>query len=133
MSKLTDAGYPSDWSRVARECKERASWTCQGCGAAHGTWGSRDRAGRFLQVDKNRMRAEGHGAPPFMRRLSRGGYVKVVEVILQAAHLDGTPSNCDPSNLRALCQVCHLAYDLAQHVRTGAVTRRRRMGTPDLF
>ena len=25
--------YPPDWPRLSRQCKERAGWVCQGCGA----------------------------------------------------------------------------------------------------
>jgi 5-methylcytosine-specific restriction endonuclease McrA len=32
-------------------------------------------------------------------------------VVLTIAHLDHTPENNDPSNLRALCQRCHNRYD----------------------
>lgn len=28
--------------------------------------------------------------------------------VLTVHHLDGDPSNCDPDNIRALCQRCHL-------------------------
>jgi hypothetical protein len=34
-------------------------------------------------------------------------------VALTVAHLDQQPENCDPGNLRALCQKCHGAYDAA--------------------
>lgn len=30
---------------------------------------------------------------------------------LTVAHLDHKPMNCDPSNLKAMCSVCHLKYD----------------------
>lgn len=42
-------------------------------------------------------------------------------VILTIAHLDHTPENCAPDNLRALCQKCHNKYD-AKH---RAETRRK--------
>lgn len=130
---MTPGGYPTDWEAIARGVKDRAGWCCEDCGAKHGDWGSRDRAGRFLRVDPAEMRKLGHGVPPFRRRLSRGGYVKVVVIIVQAAHLNQTPSDCRPENLRCLCRRCHLAYDLGQHVRNAGVTRRRKMGTIDLF
>ena len=126
-------GYPRDWPEIARRVKERAGWRCEGCGAPHGAWGSRDRQKRFIRQDPAKMRALGHGKPPFRLRLSRGGYVKVVEVILQAAHLNGEPSDVRDENLKSLCQVCHLDYDLAQHVRNAAATRRRKMNTLELF
>ncbi len=39
---------------------------------------------------------------------------KMVRIVLTIAHLDHTPENCDPDNLRALCQRCHNRYD-AEH------------------
>ncbi|MFW3477218.1 hypothetical protein ACN24M_24540 [Streptomyces microflavus] len=45
-------------------------------------------------------------------------------VILTVAHLDHTPENCDPANLRAMCQGCHLHYDKDHHRQTAAATRR---------
>jgi hypothetical protein len=35
-----------------------------------------------------------------------GAYVR-----LTVAHLDHTPENCDPANLRAWCERCHNTYD----------------------
>ena len=48
-------------------------------------------------------------------------------VVLTVAHLDHNPANCAPENLRALCQACHLAHDAAQHAKSAAATRRRRL------
>ncbi len=45
-------------------------------------------------------------------------------VVLTTAHLDHTPENCAPENLRAMCQGCHLHYDREHHARTRAATRR---------
>ena len=54
-------------------------------------------------------------------------------VVLTVAHLDHTPENCSPDNLRALCQKCHLAYDREHHARTRSATRRRISAQADLF
>ena len=48
------------------------------------------------------------------------------KVVLTVAHLDHTPANCTPDNLRALCQRCHLRYDAKHHSKNAAQTRRRR-------
>lgn len=40
------------------------------------------------------------------------------KVVLTIAHLDHTPENCDPSNLRALCQKCHNQYDAPHRAET---------------
>lgn len=44
-------------------------------------------------------------------------------VVLTVAHLDHTPENCDPANLRAMCQGCHLHYDRDHHAETRSTTR----------
>jgi 5-methylcytosine-specific restriction endonuclease McrA len=53
------------------------------------------------------------------------------KVVLTVAHLDHTPSNCDPANLRALCQRCHLRYDAQHHAQTAAQTRQNRVIAAD--
>lgn len=46
------------------------------------------------------------------------------KVVLTTAHLDHTPENCDPSNLRAWCQKCHNRYDAPMR-RAGIKSRFR--------
>lgn len=36
-------------------------------------------------------------------------------VVLTVAHLDHIPENVDDSNLKAMCQRCHLRYDAHHH------------------
>jgi 5-methylcytosine-specific restriction endonuclease McrA len=45
-------------------------------------------------------------------------------VVLTVAHLDHTPENCAPENLRAWCQRCHNAYDAPMR-RAGIAARRQ--------
>ena len=45
-------------------------------------------------------------------------------VVLTIMHLDHTPENCDPENLKAACQKCHNSYDAP--VRAAGVKRRRK-------
>lgn len=53
----------------------------------------------------------------------RNGDRVLVKIVLTIAHLDHTPENCDPENLRALCQKCHNHYD----AKYRADNRKRRM------
>lgn len=55
------------------------------------------------------------------------------KVVLTIAHLDHTPENCDLSNLRALCQKCHLTYDAKHHASTAKHTRAMKEKTLSLF
>lgn len=51
------------------------------------------------------------------------------KVVLTVAHLDRDPRNCDPSNLAACCNRCHLTYDAEQHRIQASHTRAvRRAG-----
>ena len=53
-------------------------------------------------------------------------------VVLTIAHLDHTPENCDMSNLRALCQKCHLSYDAKHHAANASHTRAMKEKTLSL-
>lgn len=48
------------------------------------------------------------------------------KIVLTVAHRDHDPMNCDPENLRAYCQRCHLRYDQVHHMR------KRRPPQPEL-
>lgn len=42
----------------------------------------------------------------------------IIMIVLTVAHLDHTPENCSPDNLRALCQRCHNRYDAKHRAET---------------
>ncbi len=48
-------------------------------------------------------------------------------VVLTVAHLDHTPENVHPANLRAMCQGCHLHYDRDHHAETARATRTAKL------
>jgi len=48
------------------------------------------------------------------------------KVILTVAHLDHNPENCSEENLKALCQKCHLNYDLKYHIENRKITIAKR-------
>jgi len=54
-------------------------------------------------------------------------------VVLAAAHLDSDPTNNRLTNLRALCQRCHMLHDRPHHLVQRRVTYRRRLAIGDLF
>ena len=95
--------YPADWPAISRAIKERAGWQCECLGECGRNTHKGDRC-------PNR-----HGQPAY-------GTGSIV--VLTTAHLDHTPENCDPENLRAMCQGCHLHYDKDHHRQTAAATRR---------
>lgn len=93
--------YPDDWGEISLAIKNRAGWRCE----CEGECGRGTHRGRC----PNR-----HGYP---------AYGSGSTVILTTAHLDHVPEHVDPSNLKAMCQGCHLHYDKEHHARTRAETR----------
>ena len=94
------ARYPGDWPAISIAIKQRAEWRCE-CKGECGT----DHDGRCTAIHL--------GAAPISGK----------RVVLTTAHLDHTPENCDPDNLRAMCQACHLAYDREHHAATRAARK----------
>lgn len=95
--------YPANWPTISLAIREdRAGWRCE----CHGECG---------HVHDGRCPAEQYFPHP----------VTGSNVILTVAHLDHTPEHCDPDNLRAMCQRCHLAYDRDHHAATRAATLRQ--------
>ncbi len=100
--------YPANWSEISRSIRfERAGGRCE-----------------FIDPDTGERCTARHGEPH---------PVTGSRVVLTVAHLDHQPENCDPANLLAGCQRCHLRYDAEHHRLNAAVTARARKATGDLF
>lgn len=96
--------YPASWPKVSRTIRRIAGNRCEWCGIANGAPLPSGRKGK---------------------------------VILTVAHLgmpyaDGKPGDKSDKhdirreNLVALCQACHLAYDLPEHIAHAKETRARK-------
>lgn len=90
------ARYPRDWPAISLERRKAAGWRCEGSPAF---------------PDCRAVNGEPHP-------------VTGSKVVLTVAHLDHAPENCEPENLRAWCQRCHLTYDVPMH-RAGRAARAR--------
>lgn len=94
--------YPANWPTISLDIRtQRAQGRCECIGEC----GRGTHTGRCPNT--NGGHAYGTGS----------------KVVLTVAHLDHTPENCDPDNLRAMCQGCHLHYDRDHHAETRAQTR----------
>lgn len=147
------ARYPKDWPAIRVAILERAGHRCEHsdapghrCAARHralGYWRDGElwrlpvgfehlqrRIWRFEPLPQV-LRESGVDKP--MTLQSAEGSLKIIRVILTIAHLDHQPENCDPENLRALCQRHHLAHDHNHHRANAQATRRAKSGTAELF
>ena len=91
------ARYPKNWKQIRQKILERADNKCEFCG-----------------VENHSLR---------YRVSEKDGLEIPTRVVLTIAHLDHTPENCDPSNLRALCQRCHNRYDAEHRKQTRSHTK----------
>ncbi|RYC29091.1 hypothetical protein D3273_25790 [Lichenibacterium minor] len=98
--------YPKDWKAVSLSIRERAGWRCEG---------SPD-----IYPDCRAANGMPHS-------------VTGSRVVLTVAHLDHDETSSDPSNLRAMCQRCHLTYDARHHAANAAATHRRKAPQLDMW
>lgn len=132
--------YPPDWPAISQSIRQRAGNRCEECGLANQALGGRDDTGRFWPA----MPTGADGLRTTWPQPGEDGWcerapplepirLRIIRIVLTVAHLDHTPENCDPNNLRAWCQRCHLRYDAAHHRKTAETTRRAQRAVGDLF
>lgn len=92
------ADYHPDWPSISRQIREQAGQRCEGT------------------PRHPECRAEnGQRHPETGSR-----------VVLTVAHMSHDKSDNDPANLRALCQRCHLDWDLPHHMSNARRTRAEK-------
>lgn len=129
------ARYPANWKTVRAAILERAHNCCEQCKVPN-----RSRIARgggpdidTYQMDDAEVYCANTGKHLGRRRMSEYNLLRMVDIVLTIGHLDHMPENCDPANLRAWCQRCHLRYDAAHHAETARETRRSRLNNMELF
>ncbi len=130
------ARYPRDWPQISAAIRERAGGRCEKCAAPNGERIARGQgkdAGTYMLADGGATHCAETGALLGYSRGSEYNAARVVKIVLTVAHLDHQPENCDPENLRAWCQRCHLRYDAKHHAGNAAKTRHGRKALADLF
>ena len=109
------ARYPKNWPEIRQRIGERSGWRCEctgECGRTHCHLGEDGRC---------------------INRQGESAWLTGSRVVLTVAHLDHVPEHCDDSNLRHMCQGCHLHYDKDHHAETARATRRKNLRVPDMF
>lgn len=95
--------YPANWKQISLRIREREGWRCKWCGAEHGQPNPRT-----------------------------GSKVVLTVAHLGTPHADGRPGDkhdkmdVRDENLAALCQACHLRFDIKEHMHNAAETRRKQ-------
>lgn len=108
--------YPKNWKEIRQKILERAGNKCEFCGVENYAVGYRDKDGNFVESVGMQQEADELDGE------------KLFKIILTIAHLDHNPTNCDPSNLRALCQKCHNNYDAEHRKKTRRKTLEEKRG-----
>lgn len=109
--------YPKNWKQIREAILRRANNKCEFCGVENHTIGVRDSDGIFHKINPETS--------------DEYYYVEIenlkkIKIILTIAHLDHNPQNCNPNNLRALCQKCHNNYDKEHRKQTRLKTLERK-------
>jgi len=116
--------YPVDWDAISRRIRfDRAQNRCEWCGVRNGAIGYRRASdGSFVEWEND-------GELPEAGRATR---IVLTVAHLGTAHADGAPGDkhdkhdVRDENLAALCQACHLRYDMDEHKANAAAPRRRK-------
>lgn len=118
--------YPPNWNEISRKIRvERAGNQCEWCGAPNGRYILRDNddPAKFTVVPDPISQEQFYA-------IFGGKHItemsKIIKVILTIAHMDHDTTHNDESNLKALCQRCHLRYDAKEHGKHAAQTRRKK-------
>jgi hypothetical protein len=130
------ARYPANWKQIRASILERADNRCEQCRVPNGeiiVRGIEKDAGTYMNQHADVFDAETGEHLGQWRMSDYCCNGKGVKIVLTIAHMDHVPENCDPSNLKALCQRCHLAYDAEHHAETARATRHARKAIGDLF
>jgi hypothetical protein len=137
--------YPANWRQISLSVRLRAQMRCEVCGIQNYAVGYRDGNGFFFRLcGSGPCDAAGEGmqwpsyepityseAREFAAASNTEADGKDGEgnhyfvIVLTVAHLDHDPRNCALSNLKALCQYCHLRYDAEHHGQSAYQSRRK--------
>lgn len=128
------ARYPADWKAIRAAILERAGNCCEQCKVPNRiriARGAGEDAETYM-TDDAKVYCADSGTYLGQTHMSNYEVARMTDVVLTIAHLDHTPENCAPENLKALCQRCHLRYDQKHHQANAQATRRAKSGNLEL-
>lgn len=106
------------WKAAREQIIKRAGDCCEQCKVPNRvtTW----RNGGYW-VGRDAMVRNHLGVTVFHKNRFAGK--RNIKIVLCVAHLDHNPANRADSNLKLLCQWCHLAHDRTHHIKTARARR----------
>ena len=137
--------YPDNWQQIRQQILDRANHKCEWCGVENYAIGARSIDGTF--IPQSELEANIYNDDWYWLHFESMDYPKTFKIVLTIAHV-GVPKfpgdtgdktdkmDCRPNNLVALCQKCHLTYDIDEHVANARQTRERKIrdaGQRDFF
>jgi hypothetical protein len=109
--------YPPDWPAVSKAVRDRSGGRCECAGEC-------GRHGGACERHQGEPLSTGYRVILTVAHLWRGPCAKHAEAGIKCGL---------PEHLKAMCQRCHLSYDLPHHVAAAKRTRRAHKATGDLF
>lgn len=105
---MPSGDYPDGWKHIADRIRKRAKGRCECTG--------------HCALHRGRRCIEEQG---------QEGKWMSGKIMLTVAHLNHYPPDCRSENLLAMCQRCHLRYDINLHIRhLGSEGKRQRETLP---
>ncbi len=125
--------YPTNWATLSHRVRfELGGGRCHRCARPHLAKVRCLPDGRWFDEAAHIWR-DRRGRPARWPDLIDTAHVRVTRVVLAAAHLDNDPTNNRLTNLKGLCQRCHMLHDRPFHLAQRWLTYRRRYALGDLF
>lgn len=127
--------YPKNWkTEIVPQVKARDNNSCAFCGTKNYSVGYREEEElRFIPTRGNEYYDKaGNGELSYKEAKELASYCSEYEdsnlivIVLTVAHLDHDVDNNDLSNLKLLCQQCHLDYDKERHRENRRQTIKRK-------
>jgi hypothetical protein len=118
--------YPPNWKEIRARILERDQNKCKFCDVPNNAFIYRP----YKKRKEWRLMPDGHEADAMVF-----DGIKFTKIVLTIAHLDHDKLNHDVKDerLAALCQRCHLLYDLDRHISKRKNNVLKKLNQPELF
>lgn len=118
---IRKSDYPPNWPELSLQVREEANWKCEECGVPNYAIIRRGKGTEYTEVyevqetDPERP-GEYITTTTIGMKAKRLRWHGLSRVVLTVSHTDRNRNNNERSNLRSLCQRCHLVWDVHQHI-----------------